>query len=108
MTPASDAPATGSFDVELPVFSGPFKVLADLILELHRWLSRFDTRSLLELDYAGLCDLVTWDEMDDDHSAREIHEALAALSSGELTRSAELYQATVSRTAELRSRESLS
>lgn len=82
--------------------------IADLLVELHRWLSRFDPRSLLELDYDGLCDLMTWDEMDDDHGAREIHDALAALSSGELTRSAELYQAAVSRSAELRGRESLS
>ncbi|HZD18753.1 MAG TPA: hypothetical protein VE669_11480 [Actinomycetota bacterium] len=82
--------------------------IAELLVELHRWLSRFDPRSLLELDYAGLCDLVTWDEMDDDHSAREVHTALDALASGELARSAELYQAALSRSAELRGRESLS
>jgi len=79
--------------------------IADLVLELHEWLGQFDTRSLLELDYAGLCDLLTWDEMDDDHSAREIHDALSALSSGEFSRSADLYQGVLVRWTEVRSRE---
>jgi hypothetical protein len=80
--------------------------IADLVLELHRWLGAFDPTSLLELDYGGLCDLLTWDELDDDHSAREIHEALRALSAQEYPRSAELYQAALSRSAELRNHES--
>jgi hypothetical protein len=80
--------------------------IADLIVELHQWLSLFDRGSLLELDYDGLCGLMTWDEMDDDHSAREIGDALKALSAEEFTRSAELYQAAVSRANELRNHES--
>jgi len=81
--------------------------LADLIVELHQWLSAFDPRSLVELDYAGLCDLLTWDELDDDHSARDIHEALRALSSQEFPRSAELYQSVLGRWAEVRNHEAL-
>jgi hypothetical protein len=80
--------------------------IADLVVELHQWLGVFDARSLLELDYGGLCDLMTWDEMDDDHSAREIADALKALSAEEYTRSAELYQAALSRSTELRAHES--
>jgi hypothetical protein len=80
--------------------------IADLILELHQWLSLFDPASLLELDYGGLCDLLTWDEMDDDHSAREVAEALRALSAEEYARSAELYQVALGRSNELRNRES--
>ena len=80
--------------------------IADLILELHQWLSVFDPGSLLELDYGGLCDLMTWDEMDDDHSARDVGEALRALSAEEYTRSAELYQAALARSNELRNHES--
>jgi hypothetical protein len=80
--------------------------IAELVVEVHQWLTGFDTTALLELDYAGLCDLMSWDEMDDDHSAREIGEALKALAAREFTRSAELYQAAVSRSGELRSRES--
>jgi len=82
--------------------------IADLLVELHQWLSSFDPRSLLELDYGSLCDLLTWDELDDDHSAREIQDALAALGAGEFPRTAELYQAVLTRSAELRGRESLS
>jgi hypothetical protein len=81
--------------------------VGDLIAELHAWISTFEGRSLLELDYAGLCDLMTWDEMDDDHSARELQEAMRALSSEEFPRSADLYQAVLSRSAELRNHESL-
>jgi hypothetical protein len=80
--------------------------VADLIVELHQWLSLFDAGSLLELDYGGLCDLMTWDEMDDDRSARDIGEALKALASEEFTRSAELYQAALVRSTELRNHES--
>jgi hypothetical protein len=80
--------------------------IAELIVELHQWLSLFEPGSLLELDYDGLCGLMTWDEMDDDHSAREIGDALKALAAEEFTRSAELYQAAVSRTNELRNHES--
>jgi hypothetical protein len=48
--------------------------------------------SILELDYGGLCAMLTWDEMDDDHSARDIHDALKALGDKEFPRSADLYQ----------------
>jgi hypothetical protein len=80
--------------------------IADLIVDLHQWLSVFDPGSLVELDYAGLCGLLSWDEMDDDHSAREVQDALRALSAEEYTRSAELYQAALARSTELRNHES--
>lgn len=80
--------------------------IADLLVELHQWLSSFGPTSLLELDYGGLCDLMTWDELDDDHSARDIDEALKALRAQEYVRSADLYQSTLSRSVELRNRES--
>lgn len=80
--------------------------IADLLVELHQWLSAFGPGSLLELDYGRLCDLMSWDEMDDDHSARDIEEALKALRAQEFVRSAELYQSTLSRSVELRNRES--
>lgn len=80
--------------------------IAELIVELHRWLSAFDATSLLELDYGGLCDLMTWDEMDDDHSARDIADALKSLAAEEYARSADLYQLALSRSTELRHHES--
>ncbi|HEY7659282.1 MAG TPA: hypothetical protein VIC58_01630 [Actinomycetota bacterium] len=81
--------------------------VADLIVELHQWLAAFDPGSLLELDYGSLCRLMSWDEMDDDHGARDVHEALRALSDREYPRSAELYQSVVARSAELRAHESM-
>lgn len=81
--------------------------IADLIVELHEWLDVFDPGSILELDYGSLCGLLSWDEMDDDHSARDIHDALRALSDKEYPRSADLYQSVLSRAAELRAHESL-
>lgn len=80
--------------------------VAEMMVELHQWLSAFHPRSLLELDYAGLCTFMTWDELDDDRSARDVQEAIAALS-GELPHSAELYRSVVGRWAEIRNHESL-
>ena len=81
--------------------------IGELILDLHQWLAAFDPGSVLELDYGALCDLLTWDELDDDHSSREVHEALDALDQGEFPRSADLYQGVLTRWAEVRSREAL-
>lgn len=81
--------------------------VADLIVELHQWLMSFDPHALVELDYDGLCDFMTWDELDDDRSARDVQEAIRALSSDEMPRSAELYQGVISRWAEMRGHEGL-
>lgn len=80
--------------------------VADVIVELYEWLSMFDPKAIVELDYGGLCDVMTWDELDDDRSARDVQDAITALSSDELPRSAELYQSVVSRWAEVRGHES--
>lgn len=81
--------------------------ISELILDLHQWMAAFDPASVLELDYASLSDLMTWDEMDDDRSVRDIHEAVAALTAGEFPRSADIYQGVLGRWAEFRSREIL-
>jgi len=81
--------------------------VAEMIVELYRWLGAFDPGSLLELDYDGLCAFMTWDELDDDHSARDVQEALRALGSEEFPRSAELYQSVIARWVEARNHESL-
>ncbi len=82
--------------------------IAQLVSELAEWLSHFDPRSRIELDYAGLSSLFSWDELDDDHSAREIQEAIEALGSqGGLPRAAELYQSVSNRWADAMTRESL-
>ncbi len=81
--------------------------VAEAVVELHQWLALFDPRSLVELDYGGLCAFLRWDELDDDRSAREIQEAIAALAAGDHGRPVELYQAVLGRWAEVRGRESL-
>lgn len=81
--------------------------VAELVGDLVEWLSVFDARSLVELDYDGVCDLFTWDELDEDHSAHEIHEALEALGVGDLERSQDLYQRVAGRWAGARIHESL-
>ncbi|HYY08674.1 MAG TPA: hypothetical protein VFA25_08735, partial [Actinomycetota bacterium] len=82
--------------------------ISDLLMDLHEWIAVFDPRSLVELDYGSLCDFLTWDELDDDHSARDIGLALDALERHELPRSAELYQGVLSHWAEIRGHELLS
>lgn len=77
--------------------------IADLLVDLHGWLATFDAGSLLELDYGRICDTMTWDEVDDDHSAKDIHDALRALALEDFARSADLYQAALSRSTQLRS-----
>jgi hypothetical protein len=79
--------------------------IGELILDLHQWMAVFDPSSLVELDYGSLCDFLTWDELDDDHSARDVNDALDALFRGEFPRTAEIYQGVLSRWAEVRSRE---
>jgi len=64
-----------------------------------------DQSELLELDYATLCDFMTWDELDDDRSSRDLHEALDALEREEFPRSADIYQSVLTHWAEIRSRE---
>ena len=64
-------------------------------------------RSIVELDYASVSALFSWDELDNDHSAREVQEAVEALRTGDVTRSVEVYQTVATRWAEVRSHESL-
>jgi hypothetical protein len=79
--------------------------LGELLVDLHQWIASFDPRSIVELDYGELCDLMSWDEMDDDHSAEQIQQALDALAKHEPRESADAYQSVLVRWAEFRSRE---
>ena len=38
--------------------------VAGLVRDLGQWLSSFDPHSMVELDYASVSDLFTWDELD--------------------------------------------
>ena len=79
--------------------------LGELLVDLHQWIAAFDARSIVELDYGDLCDLMSWDEMDDDRSAEQIQRSLDALAKHESAESAEAYQSVLVRWAEFRSRE---
>jgi hypothetical protein len=79
--------------------------IGELLVDLHQWMASFDPRSLVELDYGGLCDFLTWDELDDDHSAAEVQAALDALATHEVARAADAYQDVLARWADVRSRE---
>lgn len=82
--------------------------LAELIREMGEWLSSFHPRSVVELDYASVSSLFSWDELDDDHSGRDVQEAVDALSEpGGAARAGELYQHVANRWADAMSRESL-
>jgi hypothetical protein len=81
--------------------------ISELLLDLHEWIGLFDPRSLVELDYASLCDFLTWDELDDDRSVRELGRALDALERHEFPRSADIYQGVLSHWAEIRGHELL-
>jgi hypothetical protein len=83
--------------------------IASLIHELAEWLAGFQSTCVLELDYAGVSSLFSWDELDNDHSGRDIQEAIEEIAQpGGMARAAELYQSVSSRWAEAMSRESLS
>jgi hypothetical protein len=81
--------------------------ISELLLDLHEWIGLFDPRSLVELDYGSLCDFLTWDELDDDRSVREMGRALEALERHEFPRSADIYQGVLSHWAEIRGHELL-
>ena len=91
----------------MPLRRSELGPISDLIVDLHQWMSAFDPSSILELDYADLCALMSWGELDDDHSAREIGEALDALEKHEYPHAADVYQGVLTHWAEVRSREIL-
>jgi hypothetical protein len=65
---------------------------------------------MVELDYASVSSLFTWDELDDDHSGRDIQEAVEAIGTPGvrgMARAAELYQSVADRWAEAMFRESM-
>ena len=66
--------------------------ISELIVDLHQWMAVFDPGSILELDYGDLSGLMSFEELDQDHSARDIHQALDALNHHEYLRSADIYQ----------------
>jgi hypothetical protein len=80
--------------------------IAGAVEELRDWLNEFDRDSLVFLDYGGLARSIPFGDLVEDHSAREVWEAIAAFEEGDAERSAELYSGLIERWSELRGRES--
>jgi hypothetical protein len=82
--------------------------LADLIRDMAEWLAAFHPQSTVELDYSTVSSLFSWDELDNDHGAKDIQEAVGAIEEqGGMARAAELYQSVAGRWADAMARESL-
>jgi hypothetical protein len=60
--------------------------------DLGRWLEAFHPRSLVELDYGGIVQLLDEDALTSDDSAADVAEALRALAAGEPMPAAEAYE----------------
>jgi len=80
--------------------------IAGAVEELRDWLNEFDRDSLVFLDYGGLARTIPFGDLVEDHSAREVWEAIVAFEEGDAERSTELYSGLIERWSELRGRES--
>ena len=65
--------------------------------DLARWLEEFHPRSVVELDYGGLVHLLDDAELQQDESARDVTDALAALTAGHPERAAAAYSRVTAR-----------
>lgn len=68
---------------------GPTRILR----ETGRWLERFHPHSAVELDYGGLIQLMTDDEVAMDTSAADVHAIVRALETGDTSEVRERYEA---------------
>lgn len=86
---------------------GDLRPVAAMVHEMDDWLSCFEEDAAVELDYADVAISSGWNDLDEDHSAREVQEAIAALEAGEVERAGDLYRNVAGRWAEAKIRESL-
>lgn len=71
--------------------------LIDGLMDVGRWLEEFHPRSLVELDYGGLVHVVPAGTLEDDHSAADVAEGIAALRRGDGAGAGEAYARLVER-----------
>lgn len=74
--------------------------------DLGRWLEEFHPRSVVELDYGGLVDLLDDAELDADESARDVAAALTALGRGDAQAAGAAYARVTARMKGLQAVES--
>ncbi|MFM7718168.1 MAG: hypothetical protein ACKO8G_01550 [Actinomycetota bacterium] len=100
--------ALGRLESTIPILRGShLPEAAERLIDLYRWIGNVHPRSVVRLDYGGLCDLLRWDELDDDHGAADVRDAIEELSVGRFAASGEIYRSVEARHADLRGRVSL-
>jgi hypothetical protein len=71
--------------------------VAEAVEESARWLEEFHSRSIVELDYGGLAELLPDDLLREDDSAALVADGLAALAAGEAAAATSAYERLVER-----------
>ena len=66
--------------------------MVEQVEQVARWLEEFDPRSIVELDYAGLVELLDDAHLRGDDSASDVAEGLAALTEGDAVSAAAAYR----------------
>ncbi len=79
--------------------------LIDGLTDVGRWLEEFHPRSLVELDYGGLVHALPSDHLDEDHSAADVAEGIAALRQGDGESAAAAYARLMERWRTVRARQ---
>ncbi|MER5947628.1 hypothetical protein ABT127_16340 [Streptomyces sp. NPDC001904] len=79
--------------------------LIDGLVDVGRWLEEFHPRSYVELDYGGLVHALPAGLLDEDHSAADVAEGIAALRSGDGDGAGEVYLRLVERWRAVRDRQ---
>lgn len=82
-------------------------VVVGMVYELNEWLKGFHERAVLELDYASVSRLFDEEQLADDHSARDVWDAIYALADGDGMRAGLHYRRVNERWSGVRARESL-
>ena len=80
--------------------------LIDGLVDVGRWLEEFHPRALVELDYGGLVHTLPAGELEDDHSAADVAEGIAALRRGDGVAAGEAYGRLLERWRAVRDRRS--
>jgi hypothetical protein len=86
---------------------GDLRPVAAMVHEMDDWLSCFGAESAVELDYADVAIASSWNDLDEDHSAKEVQDSIDSLEAGEIEKAGELYRGVAARWAEAKIRESL-
>ncbi|MER5440179.1 hypothetical protein [Streptomyces sp. NPDC002790] len=79
--------------------------LIDGLVDVGRWLEEFHPRSYVELDYGGLVHALSREFLEEDHSAADVAEGIAALRVGDEDGAGEAYARLVERWRSARDRE---